>query len=178
MFEADEFDLDDLEELTLRRAVEFAITTEQLGGKLYERLSKKFADDEELSKIFKQLSEDEETHEKQFQALLSKVPKEEPKGYSDQYGILKAWAISQFFSSRDGIRRDLGSIETREDALQRAFELEQASLGFYQTLREILGEEPVLDSIINVEKQHLLAVMKVLMTGEKFRGLAAVSQQS
>ena len=159
MFEADEFDLDDLEELTLRRAVEFAITTEQLGGKLYERLSKKFADDEELSKIFKQLSEDEETHEKQFQALLSRV-------------------ISLFFLSRVGICRDLGSIETREDALQRAFELEQASLGFYQTLREILGEEPVLDSIINVEKQHLLAVMKVLMTGEKFRGLAAVSQQS
>ena len=164
---------DMFEDITLRKAVEFAITTEQLGAKCYQRLADKFSDDPQISEIFTQLAEDEDTHEKQFQGLLDRIPKLEPTSYAEHYGILKAWSISQFFASQNGLMKRIDQITTREDALQRAHTLEQASLGFYQSLREVLGPEPVLDSIISVEKQHLLAVMKVLVTGEKFEGLAA-----
>ena len=58
-----------LEELTLRKAVEFAVTTEQLGARFYNKMAKKFADDEGIKNIFTSLAKDELIHEKQFQNL-------------------------------------------------------------------------------------------------------------
>jgi rubrerythrin len=162
-----------LEDVTLRKAVEFAIQTERLGASCYERFAKTFAEDNEIQEIFSRLAKDEAAHEEQFQALLDKVPdkKDEPQGYAEKYGILKAWSISAFFSKRDGLNRALEGVRTRDDALQRALELEKATLGFYQALQDELRDEPVLGAIIAAEKQHLTTLMNVLSTGVKFRGL-------
>ncbi len=161
-----------LEEPTLKKAVEFAITTEQLGGRYYQRLADKFGEDEEIREVFAQLAKDEEVHERQFTALLGTVPEgSDPPGFAEQSGILKAWSMSQFFTTRDGLTEVLEEIQTREDALQRAFEMEKSTLGYYQALRDALGEEPILNAIIDAEKGHMQAVMRVLVTGAKFRGL-------
>ena len=69
------------------------------------------------------------------------------------------------------LSRVLEGVRTRDDALQRALELEKATLGFYQALQDELRDEPVLGAIIAAEKQHLTTLMNVLSTGVKFRGL-------
>ena len=88
-----------LEELTLRKAVEFAVTTEQLGNKFYDKMAKKFADDAEISEIFTMLAKDELIHEKQFQNLLNKVPKDEGvSSQDDRWAHLKIMSMSETMS--------------------------------------------------------------------------------
>jgi len=160
-----------VEDITLRKAIEFAIAVEQMGNECYERLARRFKDDKEISEVFAVLARDEIAHEKQLQKLLESVPAEEPQGYAEKYGYLRAMSLSEFFSSREGLTRALESIETREDALQRAFELERSAVGYYTALKDVLGENPILDEIIHMEKEHMVAVMRYMVTGAKMRGL-------
>ena len=153
-----------MEDMTPRKAVEFAIETEAIGAKVYQHLARKCRGDEEIAKIFTRLS-------KYFQSLLEKVPQEAAKGYGEKYGLLRAMSISEFFSTRDGLEKDMDAISGRDDALKRAFGLEKATIGYYQELKEVLEDGSVLDEIIAAEKEHLLAVMKYMVTGAKFRGL-------
>ena len=53
-----------------------------------------------------------------------------------------------------------------------AFELEKATLGFYSAMRDVLGANDTLDSVIEAEKAHLNKVMQYIVTDSKFRGLA------
>ena len=160
-----------MEDITLRKAIEFAITVEQMGHECYERLARRFSDDKEISEVFAVLAKDEVVHEKQLEKLLESVPAEEPQGYAEKYGYLCAMSLSEFFSSREGLTRALESVKTREDALERAFELERSAVGYYTALKEVLGESEVLDGIIKMEKEHMVAVMRYMVTGAKMRGL-------
>ena len=162
-----------LEELTLRKAVEFAVMTEQLGNKFYNKMAKKFADDAEISEIFTLLAKDELIHEKQFQNLLNKVPKDEGvSSQDDRWAHLKIMSMSEFFMGQSGVFKKLDEIESKEDALQRAFGLEKDTLGYYRAMEDILGKDDTLTSIIEAEKKHLAKVMEYMITGAKMRGIA------
>jgi len=160
-----------MEEMTLAKAVQFAVTTEELGAKSYRRMAEKLKDDEELSAVFTRLAKDEQAHEKYFRRLLEKVPREAPKDYGEKYEVVRAMSISEFFSTHDGLRRDIDAIETRDDALGRAFEFEKATLGYYHALKDLIGEEAELNAIIQAEKEHLVSVMRYMTTEAKFRGI-------
>jgi rubrerythrin len=147
-----------LEGAGLREAVEFAITTERLGARFYEMLAEKFRDDEEVHGLFVQLTLDEEEHEREFSSLRERVPAEEMDIPEISQGVLKAWSISEFFSSSDGLMRDLDAIQTRADAVERALELEKQTLGYYETLRDVMGDDPTLDVIIEAEKSHIVSL--------------------
>lgn len=162
-----------LEELTLRKAVEFAVTTEQLGNRFYEKMAKKFADDAEISEIFTALAKDELIHEKQFQNLLNEVPKDPGvSSQDDRWAFLRIMSMSEFFMGESGIFKKLNEVETREDALQRAFGLEKDTLGYYRAMEDIIGKNDTLTSIIEAEKKHLAKVLEYIVTGAKMRGLA------
>jgi len=151
-----------LEGARLREAVEFAITTEQLGARFYEMLAEKFRDDAELHGLLVQLAVDEQAHETEFASLLERVPSEELEIPGIAQGVLKAWSISEFFSSSDGLMRDLAALETRADAVERALELEKQTLGYYQALRDVMGNDPTLDAIIEAEKDHIVSLGRFL----------------
>ena len=162
-----------LEELTLRKAVEFAVTTEQLGAKFYNKMAKKFEDDEGIKEIFTTLAKDELIHEKQFQNLLNSVPKDpDVSSQDDRWAILRVLSMSEFFMGQSGLFKKLDEIETREDALRRAFNLEKDALAYYRAMEDIIGKDDTLTSIIQAEKQHLLKVMEYMLTEGKMRGLA------
>jgi rubrerythrin len=161
-----------MEEITLAKAVQFAVTTEELGAKAYRHLAEKLKNDTEIAAIFVKLAEDEQAHEKYFRGLLEEVSREAPRDYGEEFEVLRAMSISQFFSSRDGLKRDIDSIKTREDALKRSFELEKATLGYYYSLKDALGKRAQLDAIIAAEKEHLVKVMQYMVTESKFRGLS------
>ena len=147
----------------LREAVEFAITTEQLGARGYRRLARNLEKDNEVAELFLRLAQDEERHEVEFRALMETVPdRNAERDYPETYGFLRAMSISEFFSPRSGLTRDVGEIQDRAGALRRAIELEKATLGYYQALREVLGGSEALDGIIQAEREHLLSVSRML----------------
>jgi rubrerythrin len=158
-----------LEHVTLRRAIELAITTEELGSDFYQHLEDKFKDNKELKDVFGQLAKDEKTHEAQFKKLLEKAPTDDKhEEHYESYQYLRATSISEFFSG-DGFK-DMEKIEERDVALGKALAFEKSTLQYYKAMEEILGEEPLLKEIIAAERRHVVAIMKVITTGAKFRG--------
>jgi rubrerythrin len=157
----------DLQNFSLRKAVQFAITTEQVGARAYRRLAHNLESDGEIAALFLDLAADEERHEAEFRAIMESLPERDaPRNYSERYGVLRAMSISEFFSPRSGLTRDVDQIRTRENALRRAVELEKATLGYYQALRDVMEPSDALDEIIRAERRHLLRVSESLDQGE------------
>jgi len=161
-----------LEDLTVRKAIEFAITVEELGEKNYRRLAKKFSDDPKVAELFEGLAADEDIHRKQFTKLLDVAQKvDEDNMDYERKQVLRAMSISEFFSRKYGPFKDADQFETGADALQAAFGLEKSLVNFYTAMRDVLGENELLEEIIQAEKQHAVAVMKLMMTDAKYRTL-------
>jgi rubrerythrin len=161
-----------LEDVTLKKCMEFAVITEDIGAKFYARLARKFTGNKELANLFELLGKDEEVHKQQFSELLKSLPEEE--GVSLEPGkseYLKAMSISEFFSHHGGPFADIEKIQKRDDALEKTFGFEQATLGFYRAVQDVLGESPTLTQVIEAEKSHVTRLMKVMITGERFRSL-------
>jgi rubrerythrin len=158
--------------MTPRQAIEFAVKTEELGTKFYQQLALKFSDHAELKELFELLRQDEVMHEAQFRRLLEKTPPDEGVSTGPEFQYLRAMSLSQFFMGQEGLKKKCKEIENKDDALGIAFELEKATLQFYSAMREVLGANDTLDSVIEAEKAHLAKVMQYIITDSKFRGLA------
>lgn len=61
--------------------------------------------------------------------------------------------------------------ENEDDILLKALAFEKETHQYFYCLKDIIGESPPLNEIINAEKRHIIALMKVIMIGDKFRGL-------
>jgi rubrerythrin len=159
-----------LEDLTLRKGLQLAVKTEQLGAQFYERMAARFSTDKEVSDVFTQLAKDEKVHEAQFNAIMKTVPPDEPGsgGYEiDQY--VRAVAVSEFFRIEEFKKID--NVKTRDDALGAALAFEKSTLLYYHALRESLGDSPSLNAIINAERSHITSLTRILVTSAKFRGI-------
>jgi rubrerythrin len=162
-----------LDNPTIRKAVQFAVATENVGAQTYTELAEKFSDRKELSEAFSLLAADERGHGAQFRALLDKLPTQDHAPADDEQAqYLRAMASSEFFTGEDGLAAVLEKIGSVDEALRHVLGFEKASLGFYQALRDVLGPQEALDAIIAAEKQHVVRVMKYLLTDEKMKGLA------
>lgn len=160
-----------LEDLTLKKAVEFAVKTEELGGEFYRRLAKKFSDNKVVHDIFSILAREEDGHKAAFAALLDKVEDDKMSSTPERQQYLRAMSISAFFAGEQGLLGQLDAVKTREDALAKALELEKATLGYYQAMGEVMEPNEVLDSIIASEKKHVTGLLKYLITDAKVRGV-------
>lgn len=158
-----------LEQVTLRKAVEFAVTTEKLGAEIYEKLARRF-DDAELKEMFDTLAKDEVAHEREFKALLDRLPEDQPVQHEQQQ-YLRAMSISEVFSKDTGLHRKVDEINDRDDALKRVLDLEKTTLSYYQAMKDVLGPNEALDAIIAAEKRHVVQVMQYMITGEKVKSL-------
>ncbi|MCP4633694.1 MAG: ferritin family protein [candidate division Zixibacteria bacterium] len=159
-------------ELTLERCVEFAISTEENGAKFYNQLAEKFGNNKDVADLFTRLSQDEEVHKKQFSKLLKELPNAQAAPLRDMdFDYIVAMSSSEFFSYDEGPFKNIERVKTQDDALGAAFELEKATLSFYNAVKEYLGENNILNHIIEAEKGHVVAIMKVMVTGGKFRSL-------
>ncbi len=158
------------ENFTLKESMQLAVTTEQMGRDFYLKMASKFADNKDVADVFTQLADDEKVHEEQFKALVEKVPADEnkPERY-ELYQFLKATAISEFFQK--DYFKDVDSITNSTEALGRALSLEKATLQYYQAIGELLDDNKQLNAIIKSEKNHVLALVRIIPTDAKFRGL-------
>ncbi len=163
-----------VEEVTVAKCVDFAIKTEEMGAELYRRLAGKFAQDRELKELFEGLGRDEAHHREQFRGLRDRaVSRSRERTLSEeQKKYLRAMSISDVSSSTQALHTDVDAIKTRQDALERAFRLERATVAYYQAMRDVLGSDEILDALVEVEKSHVVKVMELMLTGARFRGLA------
>ena len=167
-----------METLTPRTAVEFAVQTEELGAIFYDRLARKFADDDEINEIFSFLAEDEVAHGKQFERLLASLPPDRDEADAEERReLLELISRSQFFTGERGLYRELDAIHTREDALARALRLERDVLAYYRGMRHAFGASPVLDELIETERGHVNKLVEYMITGARMRGLGTAGAE-
>jgi rubrerythrin len=158
---------------TLRQCVELAITTEQTGAQRYDQLADKLAENPEVARILKRLADDERDHELQFRGLLKSLPEVDKAVGSDLAGeYLRTLAKSEFFEREIAPLEQPAEIKSPADAMAKAMALEKATVLFYDAMKDLLGESHALDTIIAAEKQHVVTLMKVIMTDAEFRGLS------
>jgi rubrerythrin len=162
------------EVVTVARCVEFAIKTEEAGAQLYRRLAEKFASDAELSELFEGLSFDEAHHRLQFQALHERALSRSGGGAltDEQEKYVRAMCMADVFANTRSLETAVEGIRTREDALERAFGLEKATLAYYQAMVDVVAHDEILEALVAAEKSHVVKVMELMITGEKFRGLS------
>jgi len=141
---------------TPRKAVEFAVQTEEAGAIFYRKMARRLSDDREIHDLFMKIAEDEDNHKAQFEALMEKVPEEFAfKSQRERLAVLRTTSMSEFFLGEDGIFRDLDSIKTVKDAIKRALRLEKDTLGYYQAIRDLIGENSTVDAMIQAERNHI-----------------------
>ena len=161
-----------IENLTVEGALEFAIETERIGSEVYRRLAEKHRGEPELKKLFDRLADDEKQHQAKLGELgrtLGEGRRREPTQEEQDYLRSVSWN-EIFHGDRDPVAA-AEKIESREDALEMAYDLERSSLIFYDACRDLLGEEPILEEVIRMEKHHLTQITKYMMdSGMKFRG--------
>ena len=157
-------------ELTLKQVLQLAVTTEEVGAKYYADLAEKFAAEKEISEVFQRLGQDELAHAAAFRKLADSAPSDSKVGpEQDSYFVLRAASASEFFV-KSGLHAPAG-IQTPGDALTKALEFEKATLFYYQSVKDALGGSPELDRLIAAEKGHLMALMRVVVSDSKFRGM-------
>lgn len=162
-----------IENATVETCLAFALETEALGAKLYQGLALKFATDPELRELFEELGRDELRHGEQIRVMGERLAARASHPLSaDEQAYLRAMSMSDVFSQPGGLTGDLAGIEGRDDALKRALHLEKATLAYYHALREVLGPDDVLDSLISMERKHVVGVMARLVGATLLRGLA------
>jgi hypothetical protein len=91
---------------------------------------------------------------------------------AEEQAYLRAMSMSDLFSRPGGLAGDLGGIHDRRDALKLALHLEKSTLAYYQALRDVAGPEEVLDSLIGMERKHVVRVMALLVGETLLGGLA------
>jgi len=155
--------------ITLRKAIEHAIATEQRGAEHYGALARALVAHKSVAAVFSQLAADEKDHEAEFSRLLKEVPVAEPTGGAEPLQLLQAAAVA---GELDVERlANAAEITTPREALLRALAFERSTLFYYQSLRDVLGASPQIEAMIAAEKQHVTTLMKVLVSDAEFRGL-------
>jgi rubrerythrin len=163
-----------IENVTAETCVAFAIKTEEMGAELYAGLAQRFAADGELRQLFEGLGRDEVQHGEQIRAMGDRLlPRFRDRPVSvEERDYLRAMSMSDIFSRPHGLTGKLGDIRSPADALKLALQLEKSTLAYYKAMRDVVGPEEVLDSLIAMERVHVVKVMARLVTETMMRGLA------
>jgi rubrerythrin len=151
------------EQFTVRKSLELAVVTEEMGARLYTQLAGKFAHDRELASLFEQLALEEQDHHWQFESLLELAPIGD-EGQIDAEGVsrLQKLAAFQYFSPKSGPFVGVDEIESEEEGLAHALTFEEATLELYLVLRDLLGPSVPLDALVHTERDHVARIQDVI----------------
>jgi rubrerythrin len=163
-----------MDDVTAASCVKFAMSIEEVGAEMYESLAQTFASDRELRELFAGLARDELQHRALFRALRDRALSQpsERKVAVEVANYVRAMSMSNVLTGLKGLHGHMETLRSRDDALQRALSFEKATLGFFQAMSEVFEGDEVFASLVAVEKSHVVKVMELMLTGEKFRGLA------
>lgn len=149
--------------------LEMAEQIERNGAKFYRKAVEGTGDDG-VKKLFGDLAEMEDQHEKTFAGIreqLSGREKEmtafDPEGEAALY--LQAFADGHVFDTKVDPSETLTGSETPQDILQTAIGLEKDSIVFYLGIRDMVPEKlgkGRIDDIMSEEKSHITLLSRHL----------------
>lgn len=152
-----------IKEPTVRKAVEMAIQTEEVGIKFYGRIARKFEDRPEIAETFRRLAEDEKIHAARFRSILETAPENPPhvQAEPERLEYLRAITVSEVFKG-PAFRDLMDKVESMEDALGVALDFEKATLHLYLGLTEVVGEHESIKAVIAEERGHIVRIFSLL----------------
>lgn len=162
------------EDFTLRKGIELAIKTEELGAKFYSRLASKFDQHPALNGLFHQLALEEKEHHVQVAGLLELAPATlEDKIEFERPSKLRGLALTEYFSTRKGPFENVEQIQSESEGIEHALAFEETTLALYRGIRAKLGPHKPLDLLVAMEEVHvsrLSGALSTLKTMDKLTG--------
>ncbi len=138
--------------------VEIAVEIEKNGRDFYDKVSKSLKD-ENIRRIFKYLSGQEEKHIKVFKGMLSTVKKYEPvEAYTDEYfSYIKALSEEHVFTKKGKGTEIAMTIKDAKQAIELGIGFEKDSILFYHEMKNFVleSEHNIINSLIKEEQIHL-----------------------
>ncbi len=156
--------------LTGKEALELAIKAEEKGLLLYKTLarnSKNF----HVSRVFKQLAEEESGHIEELNKWDQKIAAYKPiEAYPGEYVLyIKAMAEESAFKCDKVCEKSLEADINEEDAVNAGINFEKDFIIFLHNVKKHIkkGDEKIVDLIIESEEAHL---KKLYTLREKIKG--------
>lgn len=157
--------------VTLKQVLEFGATIEKTAADFYAKVAAQFTGDPLVGDVFSKLAQEEIEHHNRFRDLSTLVPNVEKVIDEDHVQYLRAMANSPAFSPETGPLKDIDKVSERSEALAQAIEFEKATLAYYQAIRDTVGPNEVLDSLVNMERTHVITLMRIAVSGGELRSL-------
>lgn len=145
-----------MERFSITEVIEQAIQTEELGYEFYQRMAKRFEDNEGLHRLFDTLALKELQHKNTFKELKGITGEEEPEGIEDVTPYFRAMSESEFFLGKDKSLPSLENIKTADEAVRFAINFEKETMLYFLGIRDLVKEKEVVDEIIHEEKNHIM----------------------
>ncbi|MDP8224412.1 MAG: ferritin family protein [Candidatus Lernaella stagnicola] len=149
------------------------VEVERNGYRFYTMAQKK-TDSEDLAKLFGELAQAEQMHERTYKQILERLELaeggEEDCCFDQEYSTyLQALANSRVFTAQRTVEKVLEGIESPEDLVFTAMGFEKDAILWLSEMRNWVEEteKPIIDEFIAYEKEHLSFLQRVLATLDK-----------
>lgn len=138
--------------------LEIALGIERNGAAFYQALTEKTKDNHAQA-IYERLGAEEIEHQKTFQDMLDEVGVyQPPEDYAEDYQLyLKSLVDSSVFTDVAHAQQIAANVSSQVEALDIGIQAEKDSILFYTEMKSLVKptDHPVIDNIINEEKDHL-----------------------
>ncbi len=144
-------------------ALKIAIVVEENGRKFHEQMASE-TEDEELSRLFKDLADEKAKHKETFESMLGETKVERGEDLNKKlYGkledtYLEALADSRVFTPANEKVQAAKQASNRNELISGAISLEKDTmLFFYEILDKARNSEDreLIDKVIEEEKKHI-----------------------
>lgn len=152
--------------LNIHELIEIALKAEEKGANVYNQLAEKFASNQEISEAFKLLAKDEQIHHSQFLALKKELPETLDNVQELDKEFFQCVDLEKYYDFFIAAGDDLLKI------LKVAYDFERETYVFYNAVRDVIGNNEVLNKIIEYEKSHMVKLFQYIVTESKFRGIS------
>jgi len=146
-----------------KEIMQAAIQIERNGQAFYDEVSRQ-TDDRKIREVFSDLAAQEKEHVAQFQKLSDRLL-DPPEGMErEDYALYLDQLASEHVFKEDGSgQRRAREAKSAVDAVALGIQFEKDTLLFFYGLHPLVrGEEqPVVDQLIQWEKEHLLRLVRL-----------------
>lgn len=144
--------------------IQTAVKDEETGIAFYNALAEKSVSSD-VKKACEKIARQEEYHRDRFRAMLDEVGDYKPyEEYAGQYeNYVKTLLYQKAFPKPEAAAEKARSVESDAEAIDIAMHMERDTLLFLQEMKTFLqqGENPIIEEIIEEERQHLVDLAKI-----------------
>lgn len=140
-----------MEKNNLLEIIDTALEAEEIGIQFYSKLSHRFRADSELNSILTSMAKMKVRHKRIFQNLRNSIENNDINLSPIDFEFSKKITLRRFFEDIDVV----GDHTKPMAVLAKAYAFQKESILYYNLIRDIIGKNPELDTIIDFCKEHL-----------------------